>query len=260
MSVTQSFRMTDGNIASAVAVVGPFDVTNYNTVVVAFSGTYAGVTANFEATLDGTNWFPVFGSNTSAASVVSSPALGTNQIAAYDIIVGPFIQFRIRSSAWTSGSALTQVAFGTESYDPAPNVQVVNSAVLGTGANVIGAVTPVAAFGSGGVVTNHHLVAAATTNATSVKASAGSIGSIVLANTAAAIKFFKLFNKASAPTVGTDVPTVTVGIPPTSTLFWDPAIYYRMTTGIAYAITNLSPDLDATAVTAGDVIVSIQYA
>ena len=57
------------------------------------------------------------------------------------------------------------------------------------------------------------LTSAATTNATSVKTSGGTIYNIVASNTGAAAAYLKIYNKASAPTVGTDIPVHTCVIP-----------------------------------------------
>ena len=102
---------------------------------------------------------------------------------------------------------------------------------------------------------------AATTNATSIKASAGTLASMQCSNTGAAVAFVKLYNKASAPTVGTDVPILTIPIaasgPPVNV--FDAMVGFRFSTGIALAITNLGADADATAVAAAQVKVIGMY-
>jgi len=103
------------------------------------------------------------------------------------------------------------------------------------------------------------LSAAASTNATSVKASAGNVFTIVGVNANAAARYLKLYNKASAPTVGTDTPILTLYMPPStvnggqfSFSFGEFGQYFG--TGIAYAMTTAAADADATALTAADVI------
>lgn len=109
--------------------------------------------------------------------------------------------------------------------------------------------------------TSHNLAAAATTNATSVKTSAASLYSIMASNTGAAIRYLKLYNKASAPTVGTDVPVLTIPIPAGG--FINPplgAMGVRFATGLAYAITTGAADTDTAAVSAaGEVKVKLDY-
>lgn len=104
------------------------------------------------------------------------------------------------------------------------------------------------------------LSSAATTNATSVKASAGTMYAINCSNVGAAAAFVKLYNKASAPTVGTDVPVITIPVPPSGIASLTLSeLGQRFTTGIALAITNLVADTDATAVAAAQVKVMVSY-
>lgn len=121
-------------------------------------------------------------------------------------------------------------------------------------------VQPTASTSTGGVSTYHHLISAATTNATSVKTSAGSVISIVVTNSSAAIKYFKLYNKSSAPTVGTDTPILTLGVGAGQTVSYIPPVYSRLATGIAYALTGGIAVADTTAVALNDLSVHISYA
>ncbi|WCD56183.1 hypothetical protein [Caulobacter phage KSC] len=134
--------------------------------------------------------------------------------------------------------------------------------------------TPSVAISSGTVMTNaapfagtsgataHLAISAATTNATSLKGSAGKCVGGLLVNTTAATKFFKFYNKATAPTVGTDTPVLTLPILANSSLaltsVWDQYGHY-FATGIAYAITGAVANNDTTAVAAGDVIVNLLF-
>src|SRR5574343_365061 len=115
---------------------------------------------------------------------------------------------------------------------------------------------------SGGA-TPYKLISAATTNATSVKASAGQLYSIIAIGTTANIRYLKFYNKASAPTVGTDIPVLTIPIPG-NTQGAGLAIHFTVgtvfTTGIAFAITAGVGDADSAAVGAGDVVVNLTYA
>lgn len=110
------------------------------------------------------------------------------------------------------------------------------------------------------VPTMSTISSAATTNATSVKASAGTVYNILVSNTGAAAAYVKFYNKASAPTVGTDVPVFTLSIPASGTVCVNPhLIGIRFATGIALAITNLAADSDTTAVLAAQVKCMTSY-
>ena len=111
-----------------------------------------------------------------------------------------------------------------------------------------------------GAGTTHHLISAASTNATSVKASAGTVNHIVVNNVNAAVRYFKLYNKASAPTVGTDTPVLTLAIPAGSVqsiVLGTRGL--RLGTGIAYALTTGITVADTGAVSASEHAVHISY-
>jgi hypothetical protein len=101
--------------------------------------------------------------------------------------------------------------------------------------------------------TKTRIVSAASTNATSVKASAGKVMSLRLFNNAAYDVFFKFYDKASSPTVGTDTPSWTIPLKAGTGYSDHYPLGDDFTTGIAYAITKAIGDSDTTAVAAGDV-------
>lgn len=108
--------------------------------------------------------------------------------------------------------------------------------------------------------TNAKVLSAATTNATSVKTTSGRLFAYDIVNTSAAAKFVKFYNKASAPTVGTDVPVFTVALPPNGRATFAPSVPLGVfSAGIAYAITAGAADNDTAVVAANDVIGHIQY-
>ncbi len=114
-----------------------------------------------------------------------------------------------------------------------------------------------------GGATPYKLVSAATTNATSVKASAGQIYMITASNVNAAARYLKLYNKASAPTVGTDTPVFTFIIPGNTagagTNIPIPACGIAFGTGIAFALTTEATDAGTTAVAANEIVVNLAY-
>lgn len=104
------------------------------------------------------------------------------------------------------------------------------------------------------------LSAAASTNATVVKASAGDLWKIMGHCAAAAPVFLKIYNKATAPTVGTDTPILTLRLAP-GTAFSADLMGQYCSAGIGFALTVNAADSDTTAVAAGDVIaLNISYA
>ncbi len=114
---------------------------------------------------------------------------------------------------------------------------------------------------SGGLLMSH-TVSAASTNATSVKAGAGQVYDVQAFNTSASPRYLKLYNKASAPTVGTDTPVKTLLIPGNTAgagVVKEWAKGLEFTTGIAFAVTTGMANTDTGAVGAGEVVIGIDY-
>lgn len=124
-----------------------------------------------------------------------------------------------------------------------------------------GSVTPVPPSSGSTTSVSRIVSAAASTNATSAKASAGTIMQIIGYNAAAALRYLKIYDKASAPTVGTDTPILTIPLPAAAGFVIDFAFGFRLNTGIAYALTTGAADADTGALTAADVLgLNVVYA
>lgn len=111
------------------------------------------------------------------------------------------------------------------------------------------------------VSTARLLSAAASTNGTNIKASAGDLFRIRGYNAKAGAVYLKLYNKATAPTVGTDTPVATYYLPASAAfeIAFDNPLYFA--TGIGYGLTGAAADADTTALTAGDVVcMNVHYA
>jgi hypothetical protein len=114
---------------------------------------------------------------------------------------------------------------------------------------------------SGGL-TASKLISAASTNATSVKASAGQLYNVQAFNTNAAARFLKIYNKASAPTVGTDTPVAVYLLPGASAgagCVIEISNGLALGSGLAFALTTGIADSDTGAVGANEVVVNLQY-
>lgn len=98
--------------------------------------------------------------------------------------------------------------------------------------------------------------AAATTNPTSAKGSAGNVFKISGNNVKASVIYLKLYNKATAPTVGTDTPLKTIAIPASAVFNLDigGADGFYFGTGIGYGFTTDATDAGTTALAAGDIL------
>lgn len=103
------------------------------------------------------------------------------------------------------------------------------------------------------------LVSAASTNATSVLAAPCEITKLTVSNINAAARYLKVYDKASAPTVGTDVPVATYIIPGNATGAGSNVpltIPDSFQLGFAFALTTGAADSDTGAVAASEIIVN----
>ncbi len=110
-----------------------------------------------------------------------------------------------------------------------------------------------------GGVTLSHVVSAGSTNATSLKATAGQVYEVCVNSNAAYPVFLKLYNKASAPAVGTDTPVKDIEAQAGVPACMRTEEGFAFATGIAWALTKGIADADATAVLASDATVEIAY-
>lgn len=106
---------------------------------------------------------------------------------------------------------------------------------------------------------NARVKSGSTTNATNVKATPGRVNGLYLYNNTASAKFFKFYNTAGTPNVGTDTPLCTIGIPPNGGCCPGYVGTIIFSVGIAYGITGSIGDSDTTVTSADDVHGVILY-
>jgi hypothetical protein len=234
------------------------DVSAYKWWSLHTSALAVGGVLTFQASNDNVNFVSVSASN---ISTLVAPVTTTN---ATGLMYGicAFRYLRIRQTSWTSGSTTAVLELYASATDFIPSTlsaaQSGNWTVLpGNTVNTTPWFTN--SVGTTGGTTSFHLIAAGTTNATSVKASAGQLYSYHIYNAAASVRFVKVYNKASAPVVGTDVPFRTIGIP--AATYVSEAFVNGIThpLGIALATTTGITDADVGAVTASDLAITLDY-
>lgn len=245
-----------GSISGMNALTGTqdwLDVSQYSAVYLSLIG----ISASGSFVIETTNaigsgiTFPLvyrwdlFGISPINASL--SPAASTNTNNAGVFVIYPnarYLRYRIAGVSNNNGLAMVRLC----RIAPPTAVTGVNATITGTATTT--PATPTQSF----------VNSAATTNATSVKGSAGTVHSITTSNTGAAAAYVKFYNKATAPTVGTDVPVFTITVPASGSVnLHGGALGMRFGTGIALAITNLAADTDTTAVAAAQVKVATSY-
>jgi hypothetical protein len=258
-----SFADVTGSITAIQATIGTpvvggtviGDVSRASNVMMFCTGTFSTVNVSFEGSLEATgeNWFGIQAVRSNANTIETATGnLSAQPVYAWELSVNALSRVRVRCTARTSGTQNWIFKLGTYATEPIPAAQVsATQPVSGTvTANQGSIVTPSAS----------NINSAATTNATSIKASAGSVYNMAISNTSASPRYVKLYNKASAPTVGTDVPVLTIVVPAGALVQNNFGIVgHRFTTGIALAITSGAADNDTGAVAASDVKVLTSY-
>ena len=251
-AATQVYNYTaTGVVAINTIAIGPIDCSafreiNFHIINPGTSATYTPEISN-----DNSNWVSA-SVLASTGTVAISSFSGSNQIYNVQLLGARFFRLRL-NTAQTAGTA-TLVAYASQQATPKLYQSVQGSVNIGNFPTLNPAT-------GAGFSLYHTLVSAASTNATSVKGSVGVIGTLSLTNTSEAWAFFKLVNKASAPTPGTDTAVINIGVAPNTTLDCSTAFAgLRMTTGIAYYVSAGTSLTDNTALpVAGTFLVNMTY-
>jgi hypothetical protein len=224
------------------------------------TGTYTGA-LSLQGTIDGIHWVTVGGTPfVSLATGAALVAIGSGGQGIFQCDCAGFRDVRVTALAAVTGTAIITLRATNDPVTLAIT-RALPAVVLAASSAVIGSVnaTQVPSATAGGYTSRSCVVSAASTNATLLKNSGGTVGRIVATNTSAAIKYIALFSKATAPVTGTDTPIFKFGIPPGQTLQITSDAGMRIATGIGFAITGGAPLLDNTPVAANDVILNIEF-
>jgi hypothetical protein len=242
-------------------------VTATSQLVVARNGTAAEVTSAITtgSTASAINLEMEFGNDECTIlsrlfDTAGSPRtpLRTNHTLIPDPSLTYVIRISARNTTATSNTTLTVTLVSASDYTELP-VEVVGGRGNASWGNAIPVqVQNEVSFRTG--LNSFTLNSAATTNATSVRASPASMTSLMISNHGAAARFVKLYSLSVAPTVGTSIPTITIPVPAGGFVSVDCGVYgFRFTTGIGLAITAGAPDADVAAVGAGEVKVQMIF-
>lgn len=258
-----SYPDITGDITAVQATIGTpvaggtvsGDVSRASNVMAFCTGTFAGVNVTFEGSLEATGdtkWFGIQAVRSNANTIeTATGALSAQPVYGWEMSVNALKRVRVRCTARTSGTQSWRFVQGTYATEPIPAAQV--SATQ----PVTGTVNPVVP------ATPYFVNSAATTNGALILAGTSGLQSFYATNIGATAAFVKLYNKATAPTVGTDVPEMIIpvpaavsGVPGVATL---PIGFsgFRFGLGLGIAITGGSADSDTTAVAAGQVKVKL---
>lgn len=236
---------TTGNITASGNTV-PADTSRQSGVTVQVTGTFGGLNMVFEASIDGGTTYNAVQAARSSSNTVetSSGVISANPGYFWRIAAFNATNVRVRATAIASGTAVVLMMPTAFASDPAPVSQT-------PAASPIGGYTP------------GKLISAASTNATNVKNAAGTIGYVTASNVNAAARYLKIYNKASAPAVGTDIPVHTFIVPGNTagagTNIPLPPQGINCSTGISFALTTGIADADTGAVALNELAVNYGY-
>lgn len=239
---------------SAAANLVAVDVTDCSNVVFGLKNTGSAAMAAgvfiFEASLNSTDgvdgdWVPVQAVRSDSNVIetgraASSLAAGAVQAYTWEASVNAYRWFRVRCTTSVTASSVATWTIGRGSYatEPIPAVQP---------HGISGTVAVSQASGSQISVTT-----TASTNASSQKASAGNLQELSVSNPTATAIYVKLYNKASAPTLGVDVPVMTIPVAAGATVAYEFGnLGKRFATGIALAATAAAAATDTAVAVAG---------
>lgn len=223
------------------------DVSNYGFVSVQVNTQGTTSTVTFQSSNDNATWV-----STSLLTTAGNGGAAVSTTTAgmwYGPLTGRY--FRLNVTGISAGTTAGTVEF----FNSPKAMHSANITAVQSGTWTVG----LSALTTGGF-TPGHIVSAATTNAAVIKASAGTLSSSSAFNISGSPRYVHFYNKATTPTVGTDVPVQTYGIPGNTsgsgyTLPLPPQGLV-FAAGISYSITSGMADTDATAIGAGDVVLN----
>jgi hypothetical protein len=266
-----SYAATTGNVVNAASTVA-INTERFSNLMAHCAGVFAGVNCTFEGSLNSTNgvdgnWFGVQAVRSNANTVeTATGVLGAAPAYAWELSVNALRWFRIRSTAWTSGAQVWTLIPGTYATEPVPAAQVsatqpvsFTQPALVAGTAAIGDVGIQHRANATGAASVSPVIAAASTNATVVKASAGRLIGWQLQNTTASLVYVKLHNQTTTPTAGASV-AFAIPIPANGKSEITVTGGLAFTTGIGFTTVTGSANTDATAVTAGAIIGTLHFA
>lgn len=267
-----SYADITGDITAVQATIGTpvaggtvsGDVSRASNVMMFCTGTFSTVNCTFEGSLESSgdsNWFGVQAVRSNANTIETSTGnLSAQPAYAWELSVNGLKRVRVRCTARTSGTQSWRFVLGTYATEPIPAAQVsATQAVSGTVTATVtaGTVNPVVP------ATPYILNSAASINNALILTGTSGLQAFYATNIGATVAFVKLYNKATAPAVATDVPAMILpvpaavsGVPGVCTL---PIGFsgFRFALGLGIAITGGIADTDNTAVAAGQVKVML---
>lgn len=190
-----------------------------------------------------------------SSGAYASGSFASGSFASGSVASGAMVDLGAQAdSAWVSGSGSVIAIL--------KNIATNVASAIAAGTNYIGQVG-LNATTTGGWTPNH-LVAANSNNATNLKASAGIVHAVQGYGVGSAPAYIKLYDKASAPTCGSDTPVKVIMIPAAATAAngagaVSNVIDVQFSTGIGFCIVTGITNADNTSVAASTFLAEIDW-
>jgi len=124
-----SYAATVGNVTSAASTV-VVNTERFSNLMIHCAGTFAGANCTFEGSLNSTNgtdgnWFAVQAIRSNANTIeTTTGVLAAAPAYAWELSVNALKYFRVRATAWTSGTQVWTMIPGTYATEPIPGAQI----------------------------------------------------------------------------------------------------------------------------------------
>ena len=124
-----SYAATVGNVTSASSTV-VVNTERFSNLMIHCAGTFAGANCTFEGSLNSTNgtdgnWFAVQAIRSNANTIeTTTGVLAAAPAYAWELSVNALKYFRVRATAWTSGTQVWTMIPGTYATEPIPGAQI----------------------------------------------------------------------------------------------------------------------------------------
>jgi hypothetical protein len=173
-------------------------------------------------------------------------------------VLGRYLRLRLTTA--TTGGTTTLAVQGIAQASNFPVAQQIITGTVTASGTVTATVTPPAP------ATPYFVNSAASTNGALILTGTSSLHAFYATNEGASPAYVKLYNKATAPTVGTDIPEMTIPVPAAASGVPGVAnpmmgfLGFRFALGLGIAITRNAVYTDTTAIGAGEVKVKLSRA
>jgi len=260
-----SYPVVVGNVAAVNETV-VIDCQRFSGIALQVHGTFSAMNCTFEVSNNSTNgvdgnWGVIQAARSNANTAeTTTGSLSASPAYLWEVSVNPYKWFRVKCTARTSGTQTWTLIPGSYATEVTPVVQVTGTQpVSGTVTATVtaGTVNPVVP------ATPYFLNSAATTNGALIITGTSGLQAFYATNEGATVAYVKLYNKATAPTVGTDIPEMILPVP--AAVSGVPGVAnpnigfsgFRFALGLGIAITGAAVYTDTTAVAAGQVKVKL---